>query len=182
MFMKSFLILTLLFSSFAITPLRADDNPLFAPRPTKDSKASEKHAQGAGIFEMIVDKHTGKVKGVFIRSSTKDVSLDADVINTFLQWRFKPNTESSIKVVVLFTGDKNEAFYPVGRKIHPPIVVSLRPSMIRLRLRNCGSGFLSVTVLRAIDETLEVLRQSSAASGRWQQFVAGSGRLFQSIT
>jgi TonB family protein len=116
--MKNLLILTLLFSSFAITRLRADDKPLFAPRPTKDSKASEKHVQGAGIFEMIVDKPTGKVKEVFIRSSTKDVFLDAAVINAFLLWRFKPNTESSVKIVVAFTADKDTAFYPVGHTIH----------------------------------------------------------------
>jgi TonB family protein len=116
--MKNLPILTVLFSSFCITGLPADEKPLFAPRPTKDSKAGEKHAQGAGIFEMIVDKPTGKVKEVFIRSSTKDVSLDADVINTFLQWRFKPNTESSVKIVVAFTADNDAAFYPVGHTIH----------------------------------------------------------------
>jgi len=49
----------------------ADDKPLFAPRPTKDPVASKKHAQGAGIFEMIVDKPSGKVQEVWVRSSTK---------------------------------------------------------------------------------------------------------------
>jgi hypothetical protein len=33
-----------------------------------------------------------------------------------------------------------------------------------LRRRNYGNGFLSVMVLRAIDETLQVLRQSSDAT------------------
>jgi TonB family protein len=94
--MKSLLILTVLFVSFPITCLRADDKPLFAPRPAKDPMASKKHCQGAGIFEMIIDKPSGKVKGVFVRSSTNDVFLDADVINTFSQWRFKPNTQSSV--------------------------------------------------------------------------------------
>jgi hypothetical protein len=117
--MKNPLILTVLFASLVITDLRADDKPLFAPRPTKDPMASKKHCQGAGIFEMIVDKSSGKVKGVFIRSSTNDVFLDADVINTFLQWRFKPNTASSVKIVVAFTADKDAAFYPVVHKFHP---------------------------------------------------------------
>jgi len=116
--MKNLLILAVLFVSFPITYLRADDKPLFAPRPTKDSKASEKHAQGAGIFEMIVDKPAGKVREVWVRSSTKDLFLDADAINTFLQWRFKPNTQSSVKIVVAFTADKDVAFYPVGPAIH----------------------------------------------------------------
>jgi len=83
--MKNLLILTVLFASFGITCLRADDKPLFAPRPTKDPMASKKHCQGAGIFEMVVEKPSGKVKEVFVRSSTKDLFLDADVINTFLQ-------------------------------------------------------------------------------------------------
>ncbi len=61
-FMKNLLVVTVLFASFTITNLRADDKPLFAPRPTKDAMASKKHCQGAGIFEMVVDKPSGKVK------------------------------------------------------------------------------------------------------------------------
>jgi hypothetical protein len=116
--MKSLLILTVMVFSFGVTCLHADEKPLFAPRPTKDSMASKKHSQGAGIFEMIVDKPSGKVKGVWVRSSTLDPFLDADVINTFLQWRFKPNTESSVKIVVAFNADKDAAFYPVGHTTH----------------------------------------------------------------
>ena len=115
--MKNLLMLTVLFA-FPITCLLADDKPLFAPRPAKDPKASKDHAQGAGIFQIIVDKPSGKVREIFVRSSTKNVLLDADVINAFLQWRFKPNTESSVKIVVAFTADKDTAFYPVGSTIH----------------------------------------------------------------
>jgi hypothetical protein len=114
---KNLLVLTVLFA-FPITCLRADDKPLFAPRPTKDPKANKDRARGAGIFEMIVDKPSGKVKEVFVRSSTKNVLLDADVINTFLQWRFKPNTQSFVKIVVAFTADSDTAFYPAGRTMH----------------------------------------------------------------
>jgi hypothetical protein len=89
---KNLLVLTVLFASFPITCLRADEKPLSARRPTKDAMASKNHAQGAGIFEMMVDKPSGKAQGVYVRSSTKNLFLDADVINTFLQWRFKPNT------------------------------------------------------------------------------------------
>jgi len=117
--MKNLLILTVLFVSFPIACLRADDKPLVAPRPTKDPMASKKRCQGAGIFEMIVDKPSGKVKRVFVRSSTNDVFLDADVINTFLQWRFKPNTQSSVKIVVAFTADNDAAFYLVGQPVRP---------------------------------------------------------------
>jgi hypothetical protein len=80
--MKNPLILTMLFASLVITDLRADDKPLFAPRPTKDPIASKKHCQGAGIFQMAVDKPSGKVKAVLVGSSTNDVFLDAVVINT----------------------------------------------------------------------------------------------------
>jgi hypothetical protein len=116
--MKNLLILTVLFVSLPITYLRADDKPLFAPRPTKDPMASKKHCQGAGIFEMIVDKPSGKVKEVFVRSSTTDLFLDADTINTLLQWRFKPNTKSSVKIMIAFTADSDAAFYPVGHTMH----------------------------------------------------------------
>jgi TonB family protein len=116
--MKNLLVLTVLFASFPITCLYADEKPLSAPRPTKDAMASKNHAQGAGIFEMIVDKSSGKVQGVYVRSSTKNLFLDADVINTFLQWRFKPNTQSSVTIVVAFTADKDTAFYPVGHTVH----------------------------------------------------------------
>jgi hypothetical protein len=81
--------------------------------------ASKKHSQGAGIFQMAVDKPSGKVKAVFVGSSTNDVFLDADVINTFFQWRFKPNTQSLVTIVVAFAADKDAAFYPVGHNIHP---------------------------------------------------------------
>jgi hypothetical protein len=114
---KNLLILTVLFSSFYTTCLRADEKPLFAPRPTKDPMATKKHCQGAGKFGMIIDKPSGEGKGVYVLSSTNDVILDADVINTFLQWRFKPNTLSSLEIVVAFTADKDAAFYPVG--VHP---------------------------------------------------------------
>jgi hypothetical protein len=81
--MKNPLILTVLFASPVITDLRADDKPPFAPRPTKDPIASKKHCQGAGIFQMAIDKPSGKVKAVLVGSSTNDVFLDAVVINTF---------------------------------------------------------------------------------------------------
>ena len=116
--MKNVLILMVTSTLFGVTCLRGDDKPLFAPRPTKDPMASKKQCQGTGIFEMVVDKPSGKVKEVFVRSSTKDLFLDADVINTFLQWRFKPNTQSSATIVVAFTADKDAASYPVGRTIH----------------------------------------------------------------
>ncbi len=116
---KNFLVLTVVIASFLVARLHADDKPLFAPRPTKDTMASKKHCQGTGIFEMVVDRPSGKVKEVFVRSSTKDVFLDADVINTFLQWRFKPNTQSSVRIVVSFTADKDAAFYPVSSTTHP---------------------------------------------------------------
>ena len=116
--MKNVFILTVLFVSLSIKCVHADDKPLFAPRPTKDPVASKKHAQGVGIFEMIVDKPSGKVQEVWVRSSTKDVLLNADVVNTFLLWRFKPNTQSFVRIVVGFTADKDAALYPVGHTTH----------------------------------------------------------------
>jgi hypothetical protein len=115
---RNFPILTVLFGSFVVSLLRADDKLLFAPRPTKDPKASKQHCQGAGMFEMIVDKPSGKVKEVYIRSSTNNVLLDADVMNTFFQWRFKPNTVSSVTLAVAFTADKDDASYPTVRNSH----------------------------------------------------------------
>src|SRR5437867_5560466 len=101
--MKSRLVLTVLFALLALTLSGAGDMPLSAPTPAKDPKASKQHCYGTGIFEMIVDKPSGKVEAVFVRSTTKNVLLDADVINTFLQWRFKPNTKSFVKIAVVFT-------------------------------------------------------------------------------
>jgi hypothetical protein len=105
-------------ASFAISCVRADDKPLFAPRPTKDAMANKNHAQGAGIFEMVSTSFQGESQGIYVSSSTKNLFLDVDVINTFLQWRFKPNTQSSVTLVVPFTADDDTASYPVGRSIH----------------------------------------------------------------
>jgi hypothetical protein len=76
------------------------------------------HAQGAGIFEMIVDKPSGKVKGVYVRRSTNNLFLEADLINAFSEWHFKPNKASSLIIVVAFTADNDAVFYPVGSTIH----------------------------------------------------------------
>jgi TonB family protein len=95
------------------TLLSADEKPLFAPRPTKGAKASKTHAQGAGIFDIAVDKASGKVTSVHVRSSTNNVMVDADVMNTFLQWRFKPNTQYGVTIVVAFAADSDTAYYPV---------------------------------------------------------------------
>lgn len=135
--------------------MRADDKPLFAPRPTKDAMANKNHAQGAGIFEMVVDKLSGEVQRIYVRSSTKNLFLDVDVISTFLQWRFKPNTQSSVTLVVPFTADNDTASYPVGRSIHATnrgFPISFKEPV---KPRNYGNGFPSFTVLRAIDETLD---------------------------
>jgi hypothetical protein len=124
--MKHFLIFTVFVTSLNIICLRADDKPLAAPRPTKDPEASKKHAQGSGVFVMTINKPSGKVTCVGVRSSTGNVFLDVDVINTLLQWRFKSNvtghpctsctaTESEISLPVTFTADSDAAVYPVGR-------------------------------------------------------------------
>jgi hypothetical protein len=79
MSVKNTSILTVLFVSSSIKCVHADEKPLFAPRPTKDLVASKKHSQGAGIFEIIVDKPSGKVQEIWVRNSTKDVLLDAEM-------------------------------------------------------------------------------------------------------
>jgi TonB family protein len=109
------LVVTVLSAGF--TRLCADEKPLLAPRPTKDAKASKSHAQGAGIFDITVDKASGNVSSVHVRTSTNNVMLDADVINTFLQWRFKPNAQSGVTIVVAFTADNDSAYYPVVRSL-----------------------------------------------------------------
>jgi TonB family protein len=108
-----FISLALMVLGAEVTFLRAEEKPLFAPRPTKDPKASKTHAQGTGIFDIAVDKTSGKVTSVHVRSSTNNVMLDADVINTFLQWRFKPNSQSSVTIVVAFTAGNDSAYYPL---------------------------------------------------------------------
>jgi hypothetical protein len=72
--MKNLLFGTAMFVSFGLSFLYADEKPLFAPRPAKDSVASKNRAQGAGIFEMNIEKPSGKVKEVYVRSSTKNVT------------------------------------------------------------------------------------------------------------
>jgi hypothetical protein len=45
---KNLLVLTVLFASFPITCLRADEKPLSAPRPTKDAMASKNQLKAQG--------------------------------------------------------------------------------------------------------------------------------------
>ncbi|MEP7016242.1 MAG: hypothetical protein ABI925_12445 [Verrucomicrobiota bacterium] len=68
---------------------------------------------------MIIDKPSGKVRGVEVKNSTGNLFLDCDVINTFLQWRFKPNTEQFITIVVAFGPENDVASYPVGPPAYP---------------------------------------------------------------
>jgi TonB family protein len=116
--MKNLPIVAMLLAFFTVTSVRADDKPLVAPRPTKDPIASKKHCQGTGVFSMIIKK-SGEVQGVMVESSTGNVFLDADVINTFLRWRFKSDTKSFITITVLFKADDDTAFYPVGNLPRP---------------------------------------------------------------
>ena len=94
--------------------LRADDKPLVAPRPSKDADAIARGAQGAGVFVLTIDKPSGRVKCVTVERSTRNVLLDADTINTLLQWRFQPNKESSVTIPIMFTRNSPTANYPVG--------------------------------------------------------------------
>ena len=104
----------LLFASFGATSASADDKPLFSPRPTKDPEASKRHCEGTGVFSMLIKKN-GEVQGVMIQASTGNVFLDADVINTFLRWRFNQDAKSFITIAVSFKADVDTAFYPVGK-------------------------------------------------------------------
>ena len=81
-------------------------------------ECAPKHVQGAGIFEMIVEKPSGKVKGVYVRSCTNNLFLEAELINAFSQWHFKPTQSRPLIIVVAFTADNDAVFYPVGSTIH----------------------------------------------------------------
>jgi hypothetical protein len=102
-------------------PLRAGDKPLSAPRPTKDAVASQKHFAGTGVFLIIVDRVTGKLKSVGVGISTGNVFLDTDAVNTLLHWRFGPGFtggkdigagESQIILPVAFTAESDTGLYP----------------------------------------------------------------------
>jgi len=67
---------------------------------------------------MNIDTSSGKVKQVFVRSSTNDLFLDAAAINTFLQWRFKPRTVAVLRLPVAFGADSDTAFYPIKITTH----------------------------------------------------------------
>jgi hypothetical protein len=119
------------------------------------------HAQGAGIFEMIVEKPSGKVKGVYVRSSTHNPFLEADLINAFSQWHFKPHTESSVIIVVAFTADNDAVFYPVGSTIHATNRGLPIPFREPVKPEELWQWFPELYGAAVIDETPEVLRQSS---------------------
>jgi hypothetical protein len=117
--MKNPLIPTVLLASLVITGLPADDKPLLLRDRQRIQSLARSIVRARGYSKWLSTSLRGKVKAVLVGSSTNDVFLDAAVINTFLQWRFKLNTQSLVTIVVAFTADKDTAFYPVGSKIHP---------------------------------------------------------------
>ena len=73
------------------------------PPPEYPYEARRARITGSGIIVLELDRSTGKVKTAYMAPSTGKPILDRAALDAFRQWRFKPGTQSPIKIPIDFT-------------------------------------------------------------------------------
>lgn len=76
---------------------------IFKPRIQYPYEARRNRITGSGIIVVELDRATGKVKSASMAPSTGSGILDQAALSAFRQARFKPGTQSPIKIPISFT-------------------------------------------------------------------------------
>jgi TonB family protein len=83
-----------------VKPLATDILARPAPEyPLEDRRASH---QGSGLFRIVFDPKTGRVKEIIVRKSTGWPTLDNASIAGFRQWRVKPGKWRYIELPIAY--------------------------------------------------------------------------------
>jgi TonB family protein len=111
--MKRFRLFSLLLITayFAIAANPPKAKLLAAPRPVKTGEASSRHLAGAGMFVLLLDMASGRVKSIVIQKSTGQPLLDECAVKALRQWRAAPGTVRTITLPVIFTVNDDAARY-----------------------------------------------------------------------
>ena len=73
-----------------------------APNPEYPMKAKNLGYQGQGIYRLIVNEKSGIVDEVKVMKTTGHRELDATVVMTFFNWKFKPGALNHRDILVIF--------------------------------------------------------------------------------
>jgi TonB family protein len=89
--------------------ISADDedlhNLISGVSPEYPPEAEKNHLTGTGMALLKIDQRTGKVVRVVMYISTGEPILDQAAIKALSQWQFKPGTDKSRKVPIVYTLD-----------------------------------------------------------------------------
>jgi TonB family protein len=75
---------------------------IFAPRPEYPVEARRRHLSGSGVCLLTIDAD-GKVTDATMTQSIGSPRLDNAALSAFKRWRFRPGTDSKIKIPINFT-------------------------------------------------------------------------------
>ena len=85
---------------------------LSAPEPVYPFEARAHGIRGTGIFDLRV-RRDGTVAAVVVVRSTQDVQLDRAATEALMQWRFKANLYTSVKVPLEFRHSRAQIVTPL---------------------------------------------------------------------
>ena len=75
----------------------------YAPLPRAPRRAFHTYARmGAGWYRLTIDPKSGHVTNVTVVETTRSTQLDDAARTTFLQWRFKPHTVTTVVLPAFF--------------------------------------------------------------------------------
>jgi TonB family protein len=75
------------------------------------------HHEGSGLFRLVLDLHTGRVKQVFLIKSTGFSSLDRSAMMAFREWRWKPGKWKEVEMSTGFHRTGSGGLTPGALKI-----------------------------------------------------------------
>jgi TonB family protein len=85
-----------------LTGAQAKRLAVFAPKPEYPEAARKQHLMGKGIFLLNLNAQTGQVKSIKIEKGTGSRILDAACLKALINWRFKPTSNTKVRVPVMF--------------------------------------------------------------------------------
>jgi TonB family protein len=75
---------------------------IFAPKPDYPIEARRRHITGSGVCMVTIDPNGNVIDATMARSIGNPI-LDNAAVSAFRRWRFKPGTNSKIKIPIDFT-------------------------------------------------------------------------------
>jgi TonB family protein len=75
--------------------------------PLPPLPAGEKYGHGCGLVLLEVDYETGRVTSARMLASTGNKQKDADALQSFRTWLFKPHTPKQVMIPITFAPERS---------------------------------------------------------------------------